>query len=123
MENQKRIQILRWIARFVGLAFVVTLILFFIDDQIWNKMSSLEFLDRMLLLCVLFFMIGVFLGFYKELWGGILIIASIFAFNIIDSIATNNFNLQFHLWFLLIPGGLYLINYFLFLKRKKIKMK
>lgn len=119
MKKHKRIQILRWIARAVGLVFVGTLFLFFIGEKIWDKMNTLTWLDILLLLCILFFMIGVFLGFWRELWGGIVIIASIFAFNIIDIIAAASFEWQFQLWFLLIPGILYLINYFLSLKKQK----
>ncbi len=119
MKKHKRIQILRWIARAVGLVFVGTLLLFFIGEKIWDKMNTLTWLDILLLLCILFFMIGVFLGFWRELWGGIVIIASIFAFNIIDIIASASFEWQFQLWFLLIPGILYLINYFLSLKKQK----
>ncbi len=123
MNDNKGILTLRWISRSVGLIFVVTLFLFFIGEKGWEDLHILSFIDIALLIIILFFIVGVFLGFYKEFWGGIIIIASILIFNIIDIIALGSFNWQLDLWFLLIPGGLYLIVYYLSSKNKKGKNK
>ncbi len=119
MKDNKGIQTLRWISRSVGLIFVATLFLFFIGEKGWENLHILSFIDIVLLVIILFFIVGVFIGFYKEIWGGIVIIASILIFNIIDVVAVGSFNWQLDLWFLLIPGGLYLIVYYLSSKNKK----
>jgi hypothetical protein len=113
MKNQKRILISRWITRIVGLAYVGTLLLFFIGEKIWEDIGALSFLDGVLLLLIFVFIGGVFLGFFRELWGGIVIVASIFAFYITNIIFSESFDWQFDLWFLVIPGVLYLIVYYL----------
>lgn len=121
MKRLKGILISRWIARIVGFVYVGTLLLFFIGEKIWEDIGTLSFLDVVLLLLIFVFIGGVFWGFFQEFWGGIVIIASIFTFNITNIIFTNNFDWQFDLWFLVIPGVLYLIVYYL--ERKKVDIK
>jgi len=109
MNNEKVIKIIRWIARIWSLFSLALFLLFFIGES-WGQ--PLQFTPEELL-GLLFFPGGVVLGMILawkwELWGGLITVASLLAFYLLEFIMDRDF--PGGPWFLLFaaPGFLFLL--------------
>lgn len=126
MKDVKIKKVIRWIARLLGIGIAALLAFFLIAETITsiiegdfgNTMMSQR--DIIALICipgVLF--IGILLSWFKEILGGILILASFLLFNI-NSLLFETFDtFSVDFWFVFLLGVLTIVSGILYRSKKK----
>jgi len=110
MKNNSLSAILRWIARIWGILSIAFILIMFIGEGLgeWGSASFKAYE----IIAALFFpvgiLVGIVIGYWKELLGGIVTICSLIAFYIIVSIGSGH--LVSGPWFILVAApGLWFI--------------
>ncbi len=114
MSNDKKdnmlILLIRWLARIISISFIGLLALFFIGEGNINEFMHLSTNEILLMLFVpILFAIGGIISWKRELLGGILILASVIGFNIVDIIASKRFTGEIEFAFIIAPGVLFIL--------------
>jgi len=114
MSNDKKdhmlILLIRWLARIISISFIGLLALFFIGEGNINEFMHLSTNEILLMLFVpILFTIGGIISWKRELLGGILILASVIGFNIVDIIASKRFTGEIEFAFIIVPGVLFIL--------------
>ncbi len=97
--------VVRWIARIIALGFIVLFLFSFFTQGGPNEMMALSGREKLRLACLpLLFTVGFALSFRREATGGLIMVISVLAFNLLDVVTANAPAHTFKFTFLLIPG-------------------
>ncbi|MEX1378380.1 MAG: hypothetical protein AB1Z23_13020 [Eubacteriales bacterium] len=108
-KEQKIIAILRWTTRILGLLIVLLFAVFFIGEADFSEPIHLTIAEIFLILCIpVTLIIGIIIAWKKEILGGIIIVFSILAFNIVSMIS-EGFTFELEMGLFLFIGLLYII--------------
>lgn len=95
----------RWVARLLGLGFIVLFLIFFIGEGGPGELLFLSNADKLRLTFVpLVFAVGLFVAWKRELLGGAIMLLSVLGFNLVRVIFKDDLFGQVEFAFLLIPG-------------------
>lgn len=108
-KEQKLITVLRWVTRILGMLTVLLFAVFFIGEADFSQPINLTTGEIFLMLCIPVALIaGIIIAWKKEILGGIIIVISVFAFNIISMIL-EGFTFELEMGLFLFIGLLYII--------------
>lgn len=99
------LQIIRLILRSICLAFLGLYIFFFVGEGRFELIKNTSMLDTWCLFCVpVLFAISFMVTFFRERFGGILIVFSVILYNILSMIKNRSFSWEFEFWGLIAIG-------------------
>lgn len=102
---------MRWAARIISIILVGIFILFFIGEGNIDEFAKLTGIEILLMIFVpIVFTAGVVIAWRKEMLGGIVILASVLGYNLVDRINSSGFKWEIEFAFLLVPGILFILT-------------
>ncbi len=112
--NSALAAIMHWAARVCGIAVAGFVIVFFIGEGNISQMMRVSALEIAMLACIpLLLVVGIIVAWKKELIGGIIIMASVLAFIVLQVISSGYFSGLMIFASMMIPGLLFIISDYL----------
>jgi hypothetical protein len=119
-KNKMTQLIVRWAARVTGVGCLLLFLVFFIGEGDIRDIVYLQPREVVLILFVpVLFSAGVLVAWWREPQGGILILASVLWFNVTDIVSERKFTGEIEFAFLIIPGLLFLLSWYLDGRRRE----
>lgn len=113
-ERSKLALFIHWAARLTGIAIGGLFLLFFVGEGNFSQLMQVSAVEWALIACIpMVFIIGVILAWKWEMLGGVVILASVLAFNAIDIASSKAFSGEVEFAFVLVPGILFILSAFL----------
>lgn len=101
---KRTVTVLSWAAKIVAAGFVVLFLVFFIGEGGPGELMSLNWAEKLgLAFMPVVFAVGLVIAWKRERTGGIVMLISVFGFNLVRVIFKREFT-EFEFAFLLIPG-------------------
>ncbi len=104
-SSHKTVNVIRWITRILSILTAVIFLVFFFGEADFSSAPALSaaewvmiFFEPVLLL------IGMVIGWKREMLGGIIVVASVLLFNITSMIASGRFGFELELGIFIVIG-------------------